>query len=80
MEIFSEILGWLGMIIILLAYFLVSTKRLSPTSKKYQLLNLIGAIGVGFNVFYQGAWPTFVLQIAWGLIAFFAIMRNLKKK
>ena len=46
MEIFSQILGWIGTFLVVLAYFLVSTKKIEATSKTYQFLNLFGAIVV----------------------------------
>ena len=31
-------------------------------------MNLLGAIGVGVNVFHQQAWPAVALQIVWELL------------
>ena len=40
-----EIIGWLGTVAILLAYFLNSTQKLSADDKKYQILNMeVGVI------------------------------------
>ena len=80
MEIFSQIIGWVGTFLIVLAYFLVSNNKISAESKRYQLINLFGAIGIGFNVFYQQAWPAFTLQIIWGIIAIVSIIKILRKK
>jgi len=70
--------GWIGTFLVVLAYFLVSTKRVKPYSKRYQMLNLLGAIGVGFSVFTQGAWPALALQIVWGMIALISIFKSKK--
>jgi len=43
-------------------------------------LNLFGAIGVGANVLYQHAWPSFTLQIIWAVIAIFSLIKILTKK
>ncbi len=80
MEIFSQIIGWIGTFLIVLAYFLVSNNKISAKSKSYQLFNLFGAIGVGFNVFYQHAWPALVLQIVWAIIAIVSIIKITRKK
>ena len=79
MEIFSETVGWVGAFLVVTAFFLVSTKRIKATSRRYELLNLFGAIGVGVNVFYQQSWPALVLQIIWALIAIYSLVK-LKKK
>lgn len=80
MEIFSQVLGWIGTFLVVLAYFLVSTKKIEATSKSYQFINLFGAIGVGANVLYQHAWPSFTLQIIWAIIAIFSLIKIVTKK
>lgn len=78
MEIFLQIIGWVGMGLVLLAYYLNETDKISSRSVTYHLLNLFGAIGVGFNVFHQQAWSAFALQIAWGIIAILSLRRKKK--
>ncbi len=46
---FIEIIGWIGAGGVLLAYLLVSTRKIAPTSKEYQLINLFGALGIIIN-------------------------------
>ena len=65
-----SILGWGGMAMILIAYLLVTTKQISPNSQLYQILNLIGAIGVVIHSIASDAWPSAVLFIIWALLAF----------
>ena len=78
MNIYIEIVGWCGAILILIAYFLVSQNKLHSNSKLYQYLNLLGAIGVGINVFYQQSWPALGLQVVWALIALKSLLFNKK--
>jgi hypothetical protein len=78
MEIFSQIIGWVGTFLVTLAYYLVSTRKINASSHNYQLLNLLGAIGVGFNVFHQQAWPALALQVTWGIIAILSLSRRKK--
>jgi len=79
MEIFSQIVGWVGTFLIVLAYFLVSNNKIDAKSVKYQLINLFGAIFVGFNVFNQQAWPALALQVIWGIIAIVSIVKGFRK-
>ena len=75
MEIFIQAVGWVGTILIVVAYFLVSNQRVAGKSKTYQAMNLLGAIGVGVNVFHQQAWPALAFQIVWGIIAIISLLR-----
>jgi len=79
LEILTQIIGWSGTLLIVLAYFFVSNKKIASTSKIYQFMNLFGAIGVGVNVFYQKAWPGFALEATWALIALAALWKIFKR-
>lgn len=76
MEILIEIAGWTGTILIVSAYFLVSRGYLTGKSRTYQAINLLGALGVGINVFHHEAWSTLALQVAWGTIAVISLIRS----
>ncbi len=69
MNILSTIAGWIGMVFILIAYYLVSVKKVTGQSQFYQLLNFFGALGIIWNTFVQSAWPAMTLNIVWALIA-----------
>jgi hypothetical protein len=62
MELFIQIAGWVGTILVVGAYFLVSYNKIPPTSSFYQLLNLIGVIGVGISVYYEHAWSALAFK------------------
>lgn len=73
-----EVIGWLGTLAILSAYFLVSTRKITPNSKQYQFLNLFGALGIIINSVIHQAIPSVGLNIVWLLIAVYALVK-LKK-
>jgi hypothetical protein len=75
MELLIQILGWVGTFLVVLAYFLVSYKKISPTGAPYQLMNLFGVIGVGVSVFQHEAWAALALQAVWGIIAAVSLIR-----
>jgi len=74
-----EIIGWIGTAAILLAYFLNSTKRMSADDKWYQVLNIIGAVGIIVNSTFHGAIPSVGLNIIWLLVGFYGLFRFSKK-
>ena len=76
--IIFEIVGWIGMILILVAYWLVSIRKITPTSNIYQFLNLLGAGFVIVNVAFHGALPSVALNIVWFLIALFGLAKKQK--
>jgi hypothetical protein len=70
-----ELSGWLGTAALLLAYALVSTRRLPGDSPRYQALNLVGGALVLVNSFYHGAMPSVAVNVFWIAIALFALGR-----
>lgn len=78
-NLFIQASGWTGTALIVLAYFLVSNKKLDPTGKAYQYMNLFGSLGVGINVFHQRSWPAVTLEVVWGIIAIWALMKTNRK-
>jgi len=70
-----ELSGWLGTAALLLAYGLVSMRRLPGDGPSYQLLNLVGGGLVLVNSFYHGAMPSVAVNVFWIAIALFALSR-----
>ena len=61
--------GYIGVALVLLAFFLLQERKLQGSGLTYQLMNILGAIGVmlslGFGNFNLAA---FIMQVAWLLI------------
>ena len=74
-----DILGWIGMILVLVAYGLLSTNKIE-NGKLYQMLNLIAATFMAIGLFPTKAWFSFTLQVIWALIVVVAIIKLYKKK
>ncbi len=74
-----NLVGWAGAFLMLLAYALVSFKKLEGDSEIYQWLNIAGSILLVVNTIYYGAYPSSFVNIAWTIIAFFAIL-TIKRK
>lgn len=75
-----SIIGWVGMILIILAYFLLSTKKLKSKSIIYHLLNLLGGAGIIVSAFTTQSWPAMILNIIWMIIAVFSIYKIINVK
>lgn len=73
-KIIIEILGWYGMVAIVLAYIFVSFSFLSSNSIWYQILNGTGAVGIVTVSFYKKAYQPGILNIIWSIIAVIAII------
>ena len=75
-----EIVGWAGALLILLAYLLITTGKLTGKSLTYQAMNVFGAAGFAINGWWHGAWPSTALNVVWLLIGVIASWRILRKR
>jgi hypothetical protein len=71
-----DITGWVGVALLLIAYALVSIKKLEGDALVYQSLNLTGGALLIVNSFYYGAFPSVGINIAWIGIAVLTIYRK----
>ncbi len=67
--------GWIGALLILVAYYLISNEKVDNRSRSYQWMNFFGAIGVAVNAYANSAWPAFGLELVWALIATKALVK-----
>jgi hypothetical protein len=74
-EIAVEVAGWTGASLILLAYLLITTGKLTGQSAVYQWMNVAGAAGFIVNGWWHGAIPSAVLNVIWMLIGTVALLR-----
>lgn len=69
-----DIIGWIGMILVLIAYVLLSTDKIK-NGILYQFLNLIAGIFMAIGLFPKNAWFSFTLQIIWAIIALITLLK-----
>ena len=53
-----DILGWIGALLVILAYFKVPTRRAAGDALTYQLLNIDGGVLLIINTVIYGAYPS----------------------
>jgi len=76
MQILIDVLGWLGMILYLVAYALISMKKVEGDSTLYQSINIVAGVFLITNSFYWRAYPSSALNLAWIGIAVFTLGRK----
>jgi hypothetical protein len=75
-ELLIDALGWVGVVALLLAYGLVSTRRLAGDSVVYQALNVVGSGLLIINSYYYRAMPSVAVNVFWIGIGVFSLARS----
>jgi hypothetical protein len=76
MEQIINTLGWLGAILYLIAYGLISIKKVEGDSWLYQGLNIFAGIFLIVNTLYLRAYPSAGLNVVWVGIAVLTLGRK----
>ncbi len=73
-QVWFDAIGWVGAAALLVAYAMVSHKKLEGDSATYQLLNISGSILLAANTIFYGSYPSTFVNLIWAGIAVFSIM------
>ena len=73
-HVWFDAIGWMGAALLLVAYAMVSSKKLEVDSTGYQLLNIVGSIFLVANTIFYRAYPSSFVNVIWAGIAIFFIV------
>lgn len=72
-EIAVECIGWSGAILVLIAYFLISTNKLNASMPVFHWLNISGALGLIVHTLYNAAYPSAFVNVIWVGVAIYSL-------
>lgn len=78
--VYNDIIGTLGVGLILIAYFLNTEKLLPKDEKLFYVLNIIGAALACYASFLINYWPFVILEGTWTLVSIYGLMKAMKIK
>ena len=71
-----EIIGWIGTVLIVGAYFLNINGKVKSTSIPYILTNIIGGVLFSIYTYAHRTYPNMVVNVVWVIIAVAAILKK----
>lgn len=78
--VYNDIIGTIGVGLILIAYFLNTEKLLPNDGKLFYVLNIIGAALACYASFLINYWPFVILEGTWTLVSIYGLMKAMKIK
>ena len=73
-----DLVGFIGTLMILGAFFLLQAGKMAGDGVTYQLLNLFGAVAVLVTLLGKFNLAVFVLESAWVLVSAYGLWRSRK--
>ncbi|MBA3660489.1 MAG: hypothetical protein H0W64_02060 [Gammaproteobacteria bacterium] len=74
----ADVIGIIGVFIILAAYYLLNIGKMNALNIYYQLMNLVGSVLILFSLFYQWNLPAVIIEVSWIIVSFIGIFRILR--
>jgi hypothetical protein len=72
-HVWFDTIGWAGAVALLIAYALISFKRLEGDSTTFQFLNIGGSVLLAANTIFYGSYPSTFVNLIWAGIAVFSL-------
>jgi len=77
---YNDMIGTLGVAIILLAYFMNTAKLIPRDGKLYYVMNIIGASLAAYASLLIDYMPFVILEGTWTLVSIYGLMRSMRIK
>jgi hypothetical protein len=78
--LFADIINTIGVSLILLAFFLLTIRKVQSSSLSYLILNMIGAGMACYGSWLINAIPFMVLEGIWSLVATMGLIRSVMQR
>lgn len=75
-----DIAGFIGVVLIVIAYLLLQLNKLPSSAPAYSLLNALGALLVIVSLFFDFNLAAFLMEAFWFLISLFGLLRPIVSK
>ena len=76
-EFIKNLIGWIAVLLIIIAYFSITADLISSKDVSYNLLNLVGGILLAWRVYQDKNYSNLALEIAFIVIAIVALTKNI---
>ena len=77
---YENIIGIIGVGLILMAYFLHTSRYIPNNGKLYYVLNIIGAALACYASYLIGYLPFIILEGTWTLVSIYGLMKAMRIK
>jgi hypothetical protein len=77
MDIF-ELCGWVGAVLVLVAYYMVTTGKAKGDSRNFQLINISGAVMLVVYTYNCQAYASMIVNVIWVAIGMTSFIKFIK--
>lgn len=78
--VFHDLVGTVGVALILLCYFLIQMGYLAVENLRYSVLNLVGATLILYSLYYEFNFASVLIEGFWVIISLIGIVRYFRRQ
>ena len=75
-----QLIGWVGAVLLLLAYGRLTAGKIDATGLPYLVINLIASAALGLSTATAHAWPSTTVNGLWLIIGLIPLSRSLRAR
>jgi hypothetical protein len=75
---YNDIIGTIGVGLVLIAYFLNTMKYIIENGKLYYVLNALGGALSCYAALLINFWPFVILEAIWTLVSLYGLMKKMR--
>lgn len=75
-----DLVGFIGVLLIVIAYLLLQLDKLPSSSPRYSMLNAAGALLIIVSLTFKFNLSAFIVEVFWFLISLFGLTKSLLSK
>jgi paired small multidrug resistance pump len=75
----ANIIGYAGVAIVLIYYFLMQAKKISIDGLSFSLMNFIASFLILYSLYFHPNWPSIVIEVAWCSISLYGVVNFFRR-
>lgn len=75
-----DLAGFIGVLLIIVAYLLLQLDKLPSSSRSYSLLNAVGALLIIVSLIFKFNLSAFIVETFWCLISLYGLTKSLSAR
>ncbi len=76
----ADVVGMIGVVIVIMPFFLLQLGKMNADSMWYQMGNAVGSVLIIISLIYHWNFSSFVIEVSWFVISLIGIFRILLNK
>ena len=75
----SDIVGTIGVILIIFAYLMLQLQKLSSTDISFSIINITGSLLILYSLLFHWNLASVIIEVFWILVSLIGIYRYIKR-